>query len=189
MLLYIFYSAFLVSYMILKTGNRFPLRAANKILLAAMYFANGIFLFIQNGSNPELFTVMVALFFAFWGDVLLLFVFKYGGISFSVCGLLFTFFCISNMVRCKASPSFYIIGVAIILVLFSFFGLSERRKWVYIKSGKIFSYIYMVITTLQGAFGLSLALCERTTGTLLLGIGLALFMISDYFLRKEDFFG
>ena len=152
-----------------------------------MYLANGLFRFIQNGSNSHLFIVMVALFFAFWGDVLLLFVFKYGGISFSICGSVFTVFCISNLVRCKAAPSFYLIGTGITLLFYSFFILAEKRNLIYIKKGKFFSYTYMLITTLQGAFGISLALCERSLGTLLLGVGLALFMISDYFLAVYRF--
>lgn len=187
MLLYLIYSVFLVSYMILKTGKNFTLRAANKILLASMYFSNGVFLFLQSGRKSALIPVIAALFFALLGDILLLFIFKLGGISFSVSACIFTMFCINYLIRCNATMSFYLIATVIALVLLVFFTFADKHQWLEYRGGKIFSYAYMVATTLQGALGFSVALRGNTTATLLLGVGLAMFMISDYFLAFYRF--
>ena len=80
------YVATTVSYFFSETSGNFKRRATNKIILASLFMCYSIFEFFHlgYGFGSIQFECLIGVFFAFLGDVLLLWSFSKGGVSFAI---------------------------------------------------------------------------------------------------------
>lgn len=178
----------LFSYFFSETSGNFKRRAINKIVMASMFCLFGI---AQYFLNYEIFSyhliLLFAVIFAFLGDVLLLYSFTKGGITFIVSNVLFfvyEWFLVANN-SIPFSRIFWFIPL-FILMWGTFLVLTIKKILNFkTKNVAILSYVFSV--TMQGTLGLMIGLYFSNLKMLLFGIGLALFMISDYFLMVHKF--
>lgn len=177
------YLALLGLYLFVETGDSFRRRAVNKILLSSLFLFFGQFWFWTNGyAHGWAFLALVGLFYTCMGDALLLFSFGAGGAAFAVANLCFIGYTLCTLhqggMLSKALPW---LGVGLLL----FFGLflwATRTRWIDLGDKTGLALFYMLTVTLHGLMGLLSAILLPGAHNLLLGIGLALFMVSDYFL-------
>ena len=184
----ILYLSLLGLYLFVETGDSFRRRAVNKILLSSLFLFFGQFWFWTNGyAQSWSFLALVALFYACMGDALLLFSVGAGGASFAVATLCFIGYTFCTLwfggVFFKALP-WFLLGL---LVFFGLFFWATRAKWIDLGKMTIPALFYLLSVVLHGLMGLLAALYLSGTHTLLLGIGLFLFMIADHFLVVYKF--
>lgn len=184
----IIYLVALFCYFFSETSGNLKRRSINKIILASMFLVFGIVVYFINYNFFSYHLIMlIAIIFAFLGDVYLLYSFTKGGILFIVSNVLFFIYeCVLIGVN---NIHFYNIWwfILLFIVLFGTFCMLTKKKILNFKnkSKAILTYVFSV--TLQGTLGLALALYYLNTKMILFGIGLALFMISDYFLMIHKF--
>lgn len=185
----VIYLLFLFAYFITRVGNNMKLRAINKYILASMYLVYAIVMFFLNDLSNIHYVLLLALLFAFLGDVLLVFSFSKGGMCFLLSNITFSLFYLINIIEYKIPffNYFWIFILSIILIcLFLFLSNKYPQK---IKLGKM-KYpmtLYLTSITLHGLFGLVSAIFISTTSFVLMGIGSLLFMLSDYILTIDRF--
>ena len=179
----VLYLALLGLYLFVETGDSFRRRAVNKILLSSLFLFFGQFWFWTNGyAHGWSFLALVGLFYACMGDALLLFSFGAGGAAFAVANLCFIGYTFCTLFYGGAflkALLWLIMGLAVFFGLFFWATLS---KWIDLGEKTALALIYLLSVTLHGLMGLLCALYLPGAHTLLLGIGLALFMVSDHFL-------
>ena len=177
------YLALLGLYLFVETGDSLRQRAVNKILLSSLFLFFGQFWFWTNGyAQGWAFLALVGLFYACMGDALLLFSFGAGGTAFLVSNLCFIGYTFCTLFYGGVFPSalpWLIVGV---LVFFGLFLWATCSKWIDLGSMTTLALVYLLSVTLHGLLGLLCAILLPGTHTLLLGVGLALFAVSDYFL-------
>ncbi len=177
------YLALLGLYLFVETGDSLRRRAVNKILLSSLFLFFGQFWFWTNGyAQGWAFLALVGLFYACMGDALLLFSFGAGGTAFAVSNLCFIGYTFCTLffggVFLQALP-WLIVGLLLFFGLF--FGATATR-WIDLGKMTGVALFYLLTVTLHGLLGLLCALFLPGVHTLLLGIGLALFMVADHFL-------
>ena len=182
------YLSLLGLYLFVETGDSFRRRAVNKILLSSLFLFFGQFWFWTNGyAHDWHFLALVGLFYACMGDALLLFSFGAGGTSFLVTNLCFIGYTFCTLffggVFLQALP-WLIVGLLLFFGLF--FGATATR-WIDLGKMTGVALFYLLTVTLHGLLGLLCALFLPGVHTLLLGIGLALFMVADHFLVVYKF--
>ena len=179
----ILYLALLGQYLFVETGDSLRRRAVNKILLSSLFLFFGQFWFWTNGyAHGWSFLALVGLFYACMGDALLLFSFGAGGVSFLVTNLCFIGYIGCTLWRGGAFPGALLWLVLGLLVFFGLFFWATSSHWIDLGNLKYLALFYLLSVVLHGLMGLLAALYLPGAHTLLLGIGLALFMISDHFL-------
>ena len=179
----ILYLALLGLYLFAETGDSFRRRAVNKILLSSLFLFFGQFWFWTNGyAHGWSFLALVALFYACMGDALLLFSFGAGGAAFAVANLCFIGYTFCTLwfggVLCKALP-WLALGI---LLFFGLFFWATKSRWIDLGKMKAPALLYLLSVVLHGLMGLIAIFLVPSVHTLLLGIGLTLFMIADHFL-------
>ena len=179
----ILYLALLSLYLFVETGDSFRRRAVNKIFLSSLFLFFGQFWFWTGGfAHGWQYLALVGLFYACMGDALLLFSFGAGGTAFAVANLCFIGYTFCTLhaggVFLKALP-WLGLGLAAFFVLFF---TATRSKWIDLGSKTSLALFYLLTVTLHGLMGLLSAILLPGAHNLLLGIGLGLFMVSDYFL-------
>lgn len=184
----IIYSITLISYFFFETSGNFTRRAINKIILASFFLIFAIIAFILNKTlNTYHLVELLAIIFAFLGDVILLFSFTKGGLAFIISNSLFFIYeclLIFNHQISFLNLWWFIIFLVIIYGGFVVFNLSKK---IDLKKKKIGIYLYLFSVTLHSTLSIPLALQIKNTSMSLLSIGLVLFMISDYFLMLHKF--
>ena len=177
------YLALLGLYLFVEVGDSFRRRAVNKILLSSLFLFFGQFWFWTNGyARGWQYLALVGLFYACMGDALLLFSFGAGGAAFAVANL-----CFIGYIGCTLyfGGRFFTalpwLGLGLLLFLGLFFW-TKRAKWLDLGEKTGLALFYLLTVTLHGLMGLLAAILLPGAHALLLGIGLSLFMISDYFL-------
>ena len=184
----IIYLALLGLYLFVEVGDSFRRRAVNKILLSSLFLFFGQFWFWTDGyAHGWSFFALVGLFYTCMGDALLLFSFGAGGTSFAVANLCFIGYTACTLYfgdRLFAALPWVSLGLILFLVLFFW---STGRKWIDLEDKKGAALFYMFTVTCHGLLGLLCAVLLPGRHTLLLGIGLTLFMVSDYFLVVYKF--
>ena len=182
------YLALLGLYLFVETGDSFRRRAVNKTLLSSLFLFFGQFWFWTNGyAQGWAFLALVGLFYACMGDALLLFSFGAGGAAFAVANVCFIGYTFYRLHTGGAFPRALIfLGLGLAAFLCAFFW-ATGTKWVDLGDKVGLALFYLLTVTLHGLMGLLAALLVPGAHTLLLGIGLALFMVSDYFLLVYKF--
>jgi hypothetical protein len=183
----IIYLVFLVAYFFSETSGNFKRRAINKIIMASLFLVCGSIWFFMKGNTDWHFLALFGLFFAWLGDVLLLWSFSKGGVSFSIGNLFFIAY-LALLLK-EAGVAFSMIWWVVILfvALFGLVCVLIARKWIDFGKLTLPLIFYMATTAGHGTLGVGLAATVAGTSALLSGIGLALFMISDYFLMTYKF--
>ena len=170
-------------YLFVETGDSFRRRAITKIILSSLFLFFGQYWFWTNGyAHGWGFLALVGLFYACMGDGLLLFSFGAGGTAFAVSNLCFigyTFCTLFFGGKIVAALPYFIVGLALFFALFC---TAVFTKWIYLKEKTALALFYLLSVTTHALMGLAAAVVLPGTHTLLLGIGLGLFMISDHFL-------
>ena len=179
----ILYLSLLALYLFVETGDSFRRRAVNKILLSSLFLFFGQFWFWTNGyAQGWQFLALVGLFYTCMGDALLLFSFGAGGASFAVANLCFIGYTFCHLYFHGAFPAALPILIGGLLLFFLLFFCAIRTKWIDLGGLTSVALLYLLSVTVHALLGLSAALLLPGAHTLLLGIGLVLFMISDHFL-------
>lgn len=184
----VLYLGVLVSYFFSETSGNHKRRAINKIILASMFLVFGIVMYCINYNFFSIHLIMLlAIIMAYVGDVLLLYSFTKGGISFIVSNILF--FVYEWIIIGMNNVPFKNIWWFIILFCLSwgtFFILTQKKILNFkTKTIPILSYVFSV--SLHGTLGVALAVYFSNLKMILFGVGLFLFMISDYFLMTHKF--
>lgn len=182
------YIALLGLYLFVETGDSFRRRAVNKILLSSLFLFFGQFWFWTNGyAHGWRFLALVGLFYTCMGDALLLFSFTAGGTAFAVANLCFIGYTGCILFQGGAFPqALLLIGVGLVLFLGLFFW-ATRTKWIDFEDMKTLAFLYLLSVSIHGIMGLTAAILLPGVHTLLLGIGLSLYMIADCFLSIYKF--
>ena len=182
------YMVALFSYFFSETSGNLKRRAINKIFLSTMFLLLGMVSYALNYSffSYKLFC-LIAIFFAFLGDVFLLYSFTKGGILFIISNIFF--FVYEWIFITYSDISFVDIGWFILLFisLFGTFFILTIKKVLNFKTKNIQILTYVFCVTLCGSLGITMALRFMNTEMVLFGIGMGLFMISDYFLMVYKF--
>ncbi len=184
----ILYLGVLISYFFSETSGNLKRRSINKIVLAAMFLIFGI---IQYIVNYQFFSyhliLLLAIIFAFLGDVILLYSFIKGGLSFIFSNILFFIYewiIIANY----NVPFFYIwYFIPLFIIMWGTFAYLSLKRFMNFKNKTIPILTYVFSVTLHGTLGIFLAIYFSSVKMILFGLGLALFMISDYFLMVHKF--
>ena len=186
------YVAVTIAYLFSETSGNFKRRAINKIFLASMFLIYAIVELIHYKTFGTIQMIcMLGVFFAFLGDVLLLWDFVKGGTSFCIGNIFFIVYL--NLYLRAQGFDFSDFGIyTTILVAIPVVAetmLIYKNNWFpYLKDKLKPSIVFYILTvTIQGMLGLVSIFLMQDIKTLLLGLGLALFMVSDYFIIVHKF--
>jgi YhhN-like protein. len=181
------YLCILGCYLVSETSGNFRLRAWNKIVLASFFLIYGWAAGLISGHRDYTVLAMAGLVFAFIGDVWLLWSFRKGGVSFAIGNFFFLAYEICYAAN-RGIPFARLWWAAIAFAVLWGTSLTLcHRGWMQIPPKYNILKGYLATVTAQGTLGLALACALPDAKTRLLGTGLALFMVSDYFLALYMF--
>ena len=191
----IIYCLFLVAYFITRPGNentkskKIWVRAINKYIMATMYLVYAIIHFQNYEFLSFHLILMLALFFAYLGDLFLVFDVNRGGDFFLAGNVLFAFYYVTLFVEKGMNFSNFYWILIIWAVLFGGFIIASNKLPKVFKLGKMkFAMtLYLSSIMLHGSFGIGAIILLPGTKTLLLGLGSLMFMISDFILTIDKF--
>lgn len=183
------YIVLLIMYLFSETSGNFKRRCVNKIAMASVFLIYALVEFFRfyNGGLSYWLLLLPALVLAWLGDVLLLWSFFKGGVAFMLGNFFFASFLITDMCVQRAEFSRIWWCIIVFAVLFGTITLLAFKDVYKFGKDKPVMLLYMFSVTLHGSLALALAAARPCAGTVLLGIGLALFMVSDYFLMTYKF--
>ena len=184
------YLVALFCYFFTRFSDKKLYRSLNKYLMATMYLVLGIVTFIRKYEFASYQTLlMAALFFAWLGDIFLVFDFGRGGDFFLAGNVCFTLFEVAVMkdhgLHLKDFGWAFMASVIMILL----FILTCKFKPETFKLGKMrmpMTFYLMSIFT-HGMTGMAMAMLLPGTNYVMMGIGSVLFMISDMILVTYKF--
>ncbi|MDI9540808.1 MAG: lysoplasmalogenase family protein [Bacillota bacterium] len=179
------YLPLLVMYLFSKTSDNFKRRAINKITLASLYLLCGLYAFFLKEKSIPLTILMVAITCSYLGDVILLWSFKKGGYAFMSGNILY---CIYLFIIHYRYHLWQLIIVAVfILLLYSLYRYFVKAGILDLGGMEAFN-MYMVSVISQGVMGTVMATFTTIDTNKVLGVGLLLFMISDFFISFQNFY-
>lgn len=182
----IVYCLCLISYMIIEVKDNFKKRAINKIILAALFmsFASIIYFCNYQFSNIQG-LLLISMFFAFLGDIILLFKFKIGASSFLICNIFLMIYQILILSNVQINITSLIWTIPIYLILyFTFLIVSHKYSFNFNKK-QIPIYMYLSCMTTNGLLATITLFTKQNN--ILFSLGVILFMISDYLLITYKF--
>ena len=179
----------LVSYFFSETSGNFKRRVINKCLMATMFLGYFLFESHRNGywSQPLFFLCIIAFVLSWLGDVLLLFSFMKGGISFMVGNVFFVAYLIALCVQREVAFAAVWWAIPLFVIAASVFFILHFTKRVAFKKTGILMPVYVSTVTAHGMLSVAAAAAIGGVHMFLLSAGLVLFMISDYFLTVHKF--
>lgn len=196
----IIYCLFLVVYFFTRPGHDIAdkptkkelwIRAINKYIMATMYLVYAIVTYVVKGyqfvSVDLIF--LIALFFAYLGDIFLVFDLNRGGDYFLAGNFIFAIYYFTLFVDSGLKfTNFYWILLIWAFMLGSFIFASNKWPKVF-KLGKMKMPMtfYLSSIMLHGACGIGSIILLPSVRTLVLGIGSVMFMISDFILTVDKF--
>ena len=196
----IIYCLFLVAYFFTRPGHDIAdkttkkdlwIRAINKYIMATMYLVYAIVTYVVKGyqfvSVDLIF--LIALFFAYLGDIFLVFDLNRGGDYFLAGNFIFAIYYFTLFVDSGLKfTNFYWILLIWAFMLASFIFASNKWPKVF-KLGKMKMPMtfYLSSIMLHGACGIGSIILLPSVRTLVLGIGSVMFMISDFILTVDKF--
>ena len=186
---------FIISYLLVlfcyffsETSGNLKRRSINKIMLASMFLIFAIIAYIVHYNFFSYHLLLIgAIVFAFLGDVFLLYSFTKGGILFLISNTLFFIYEWLLVIFDKTPINSILSFIPLFLLLFGTFLVLTKKKILNFKNKNIPILSYVGSVSLQGSLGIVLAIYYCNTKMLLFGLGLGLFMISDYFLMVYKF--
>lgn len=183
------YTALLISYFFAETSGNFTRRAVNKIVMASAFFGYFIVETVRHDYDISgVHTILIAAFFFAWlGDVLLLWSFTKGGVSFMASNILF--FAYLVLLALRSGLRFGDVWWSLLILVALVGTVAALYFTKKIDFGKVGSLmlLYLLTVTMHGSLSIAMMSKLRLTRMLLLGGGLTLFMISDYFLITNKF--
>ena len=196
----IIYCLFLVVYFFTRPGHDIAdkttkkdlwIRAINKYIMATMYMVYAIVMYIVRGYQFLSFDLifLVALFFAYLGDIFLVFDLNRGGDYFLAGNFIFALYYVALFVDAGLQFSnFYWILLIWAFMLGGFIFASNKWPKVF-KLGKMKfpMTFYLSSIMLHGSCGIGAIILLPSVRTLVLGIGSVMFMISDFILTIDKF--
>ncbi len=181
------YLVTLCCYFFSETSGNFKRRAFNKIILASEFLVYAIIIyFTKYPPNTYHAILMLAIAFSWAGDVLLLYSFVKGGIPFTIGNLLFVAYMIVYMGELGVTFSQVWWCIPLFAAMWITLHVLTMKGWLTGKH-KVGFARYCLSSTAHGCLGVAFAATCPTPRVLLLGIGLMLFTISDYFLALHNF--
>lgn len=186
------YLAVMVAYFFSETSGNHKRRAVNKIVLASMFILYALFEMFRLHLWGGIFTVaFIGMFFAYVGDVWLLWSFTKGGISFLIGNVILFVF---EMMLFKAQGltfSDYWWFLLIYAFLIGGFLYLWFSNWYLHKAKPMMKWLfppYIMTVSLHGTLAIAgLWLLRPAPTNFLFCSGLILFMISDYFISLHKF--
>lgn len=177
----VIYCAVLCCYFYTETTGNLKLRAPNKIILALMFFIFGL-CFILKATLDPFFTALfiVALLLAALGDVFLLFSFSTGGHYFAAGNIAFIALqaTLLSYYRISISEIWWIF--LLIPALWSIYPILSHFYPTAFNFGKYKGPLFFYLVTIISSGTLGLALALFLPEFRIMGIGLVLFMLSDF---------
>lgn len=165
------YLTILCLYFFSETSGNFKRRAVNKIALAVLFEAYAVSAYLLHSPLFSMRMILpIGLFFAFLGDIFLLWNFVRGGICFSIGNFCLLFYEIMLM-RYERLPLCILFPAAAVFLLF--WGttmLLYQKEFIDFSSVRVFP-AYLFSVSMHGS----------------LGAGVFLMMISDYILSVHKF--
>lgn len=184
----ILYLVILFCYFFSETSGNLKRRAINKIILSSMFMGLGLILYILNCSFFSYHILsLLGILFAFLGDIYLLRSFTKGGLFFIISNILFFSYqlCIIGINDIYFFDIWWF--VILFILLFGTFWILTKKKILNFKTKNPHILAYVGSVSLNGTLGTCLAIYYLNIKMVLFGTGLALFMISDYFLMVHKF--
>lgn len=177
----VIYALVLCCYFYTETTGNLKLRAPNKILLALMFFVFGLCYAIKGAFDPFFTSLfIVALLLAALGDVFLLFSFSTGGHYFAAGNFAFIALqaTILSTYRVTIGEIWWIF--LLIPALWCIYPVLSHIYPNAFKFGKYKGPLFFYLATIIPSGTLGLALALFLPEFRLMGIGLVLFMLSDF---------
>jgi len=172
-------------YLFSKTSGNFKRRATNKIALASLFMLCGIYAFLIREKSVPLIILMIALFFSYLGDVLLLWSFEKGGYAFMTGNVIYCIYL--YIMHYQYHLWQLIVVVAVIVLLYKLYRHFVEKEILDLGDLDEFN-LYMITVISQGTMGTIMALFTSVNINKVLGIGLLLFMVSDFFIAFQNFY-
>ena len=185
----IVYAVLLCVYFYTRTSGNVKARAINKYIMATMYMVYAIIQFQNYEFLSHHLIFILALFFAFLGDIFLVFDLNRGGDFFlcgNVCFAVYYMTVFADKGYVFGDYYWVLIAWAAMLLLFIFF--SNKFPNVF-KMGKMKwpMTFYLSSIMLHGMFGLGAMILNPSLPVFILGLGSLMFMISDLILTVDKF--
>ena len=196
----IVYCLFLVVYFFTRPGNDIAdkggkkqlwIRAINKYIMATMYMVYAIVVFITKDFEFLSFHLifLIALFYAYLGDIFLVFDLNRGGDYFLAGNFIFALYYICLFVDNGLTfANFFWVFINWAVMLGSFIFASNKFPKVF-KLGKMkFTMtFYLSSIMLHGSCGIGAMILLKSTAGFVFGLGSVMFMISDFILTTDKF--
>ncbi len=188
----VLYLGALFTYFIVEVRHNFKNRAIVKIIMASMFLIYAweefLRLYYPNYvANWVYFVLLIAITLAYIGDVVLLFNFIIGGISFLIGNIVFTVF---GFLYMNFTGHQFVEIWWFILIWIAFFGtyilLAFSKKFNELKK-HVPPWGYMPIVCLHSSVAIPLAIVIHNPFIILLAIGLTLFTASDFFIMINHY--
>lgn len=185
----IIYLLFLCSYFVTRVGKNKKYRIINKYILASMYLVYAIVMFFIIDLDVYHYIMLMGLFFTYLGDILLVFDFKKGGLSFLLSNLIFTtlYIVLLNDYSISFFRYFWIFIIWAIIIVIGLILINRYPNVIKLEKMKYPMIVYLSSITLHGLLGLVTLTFINVTPIIVMGIGSILFMISDYILTIDRF--
>lgn len=175
------YLVLMIAYLFSETSGSFRRRAVNKIVLSAMFVLYAIHALLHRaGITAQDEIELAAILFSFAGDCCLLWNFAVGGAVFTIGNVLFILY---ELLLANSAGVLGLLPWALIPFALLWGGYWLLAKRGILKGAHDALFVkYLASPTAHGCLGLVLALVLPAPRATLFGIGLVLFMLSDYLL-------
>ena len=186
----ILYLLTLCCYLYTRTSDSKKYRTVNKYIMATMYLVFAFVTFHRRYALVSHETILlIALFFAWMGDVFLVFDFGRGG-GFFLCGnICFIAYYVVTFCRNGLGPGSFFWAFPLAWILLAGFVLGCRFRPDVFRFGKMKRQIALYLCSVfsHGMCGLAAAVLLPGTRFVMMGIGSLLFMVSDMILMTGRF--
>ena len=174
-----------MAYMFTTSLGEHKTRAINKAILALLYLAVGLLLFIKNREwNSFHVLLFVAITATCIGDIVLMFYFNLGAAFFTIGNLsIFVYdFLFLESEGIHFDSYWWFLFVYLFFV--GGYWLLDRfgTHFKIVKKDRIKAFGYLAMVSLHGSLGLTMYFLTDSRSAILLGIGSFLYMMSDYVL-------
>ncbi len=184
------YMATTIAYLFSETSGNFKRRAINKICLASMFLIYAIYATIRHGNLGVTLQslCLIGVFFCFVGDVWLLWSFSKGGFSFGLGNVILFAYEIMYFKEHGLKFSQYWFFIIPLIILIGVQSYLIAHDWYDMEKEMKFAFpFYLLSVSLHGTLSLIGLIYLHDVKSLLLLIGLILYMISDYFISLHKF--